>query len=117
MDMRIGGAGPVSAIRADAVSHWKKGLQGFVALKTALKDGDLDAAKAAFSGLHVPQSEHAKSPLAKLGQALQSGDVAAAQALMQSLLEARMSHAIKTAPPVEPTASPTATSGGISLVA
>ena len=84
MDMRIGGTGPVSAVHAHAASNWKKGLQGFSALKSALQSGDLEAAKAAFAGLHVPQSTHAKSPLAKVGQALQSGDVAAAQTMMQA---------------------------------
>ncbi len=117
MDMRIGGAGPVSAVRADAVSHWKQGLQGFAALRTALKDGDLDAAKSAFSTLHVPRSEHAKSPLARIGQALQSGDVTAAQSLMQALLEARMSHAVKAAVPAEPTPPTPTSSSGISLLA
>lgn len=117
MDMRIGGAGPVSAVRADAVSHWKKGLQGFAALKTALQAGDLDAAKAAFSGLHVPQSEHAKSPLAKLDQVLEGGDVAAAQTMMQDLLAARMSHAVKAAPVNPPAVPPASTSGGINLLA
>lgn len=118
MDMRIGGASPVSAVRADAVSHWKQGMQGFAALKTALQAGDLDAAKAAFSSLHVPQSEHAKSPLAKLGRVLESGDVAAAQTMMQDLLAARMSHAVK-APPVNspPAVPPASTSGGVNLLA
>lgn len=87
------GTGPVSAVHAHAASNWKKGLQGFSALKSALQSGDLEAAKAAFAGLHVPQSMHAKSPLAKVGQALQSGDVAAAQTMMQALLDARMSKA------------------------
>ncbi|MBK6299106.1 MAG: hypothetical protein IPF48_14885 [Sphingomonadales bacterium] len=75
--------------------------------------GDLEAAKAAFAGLHVPQSTHAKSPLAKVGQALQSGDVAAAQTMMQALLDARMSKAEKPAPVAQPPQPAT----GISLLA
>jgi hypothetical protein len=117
MDMRIGGASPVSGVRADAASHWKKGLQGFAALKTALQAGDLDGAKVAFSSLHVPQSQHAKSPLAKLGQVLESGDVVAAQTMMQDLLAARMSHAVKAAPVNPAPVPPASTSGGISLLA
>ena len=115
MEMRIGAADRVSAVHANSVSHWKKGVEGFAALKSALQAGDLDAAKAAFSGLHVPQSTHAKSPLARVGQALQSGDVAAAQQVMQALLDARMSHSHKTAPTT--TTPPVAVSSGINLVA
>jgi len=117
MDIRIGAANRVSAVGADTVSHWKKGLEGFAALKTALQSGDLDAAKAAFSTLHVPRSSHAKSPLAKVGLALQSGDVATAQQTLQTLLDARMSHRHKAAPAAEPTTPPVAVSGGINLLA
>ena len=113
MDMRIGGTGPVSAVHAHAASNWKKGLQGFSALKSALQSGDLEAAKTAFAGLHVPQSTHAKSPLAKVGQALQSGDVAATRTMMQALLNARMSKAEKPAPVTQPPQPAT----GISLLA
>lgn len=113
MDMPVGGTRPVSAVHAQATSNWKKGLQGFSALKTALQAGDLEVAKTAFAGLHVPQSTHAKSPLAKVGQALQSGDVAAAQTMMQALLDARMSKAAKPAP----VAQPPQPAGGISLLA
>ena len=95
MDMRIGGTGPVSAVHAHAASNWKKGLQGFSALKSALQSGDLEAAKAAFAGLHVP------------------GDVAAAQTMMQALLDARMSKAEKPAPVAQPPQPAT----GISLLA
>lgn len=117
MEMRIGGAGPVSAVHANAASNWKKGLEGFAALKSALQSGDLEAAKAAFSGLHVPRSAHAKSPLAKVGQVLESGDVAAAQQVMQALLDARMSHSHKAVPASVPTAPPVAAAGGINLLA
>lgn len=117
MDIRTGAANRVSAVGANTASHWKKGLEGFAALKMALQSGDLDTAKAAFSTLHVPRSPHAKSPLARVGQALQSGDVAAAQQTLQALLEARMSHRHKAAPAAEPATPPVTVSGGINLLA
>lgn len=113
MDMRIGGTSAVSAVNTQAMSNWKRGVEGFATFKTALQAGDLDAAKAAFADLHVPKSSHAKSPLARLGQVLQSGDIAAAQTMMQGLLDARMGKAAKPAPVAQPPQS----AGGISLLA
>lgn len=97
MGMQFGEVRSASLAHTGAMSHWKQGLKGFSALKAALQAGDLDAARQAFSGIHVPQSQNAKSPLAKVGLALASGDIVAAQQTMQSLLEARMSHSSKSA--------------------
>lgn len=97
MGMHFGEVRSVSPAHTGAMSHWKQGMRGFSALKSALQAGDLDAARQAFSGIHVPQSQNAKSPLAKVGLALASGDIAAAQQTMQSLLEARMSQRSKPA--------------------
>jgi hypothetical protein len=90
MGFDFGAIRPASVVHTGAMSHWKQGVQGFAALKSALQAADLDGARQAFSGLHVPQSPNAKSPLARIGQALASGDIADAQQVMQSLLDARM---------------------------
>ena len=97
MGMHFGEVRSVSMAHGGAVSHWKHGVQGFSALKSALQAADLDAARQAFSGLHVPQSPNAKSPLAKIGQALAGGNIADAQQIMQSLLDSRMSQHSKPA--------------------
>ena len=102
MDMRIGGASQVWAGHVHSGSHWKQGMQGFAAFKTALQAGDLEAAKSAFANLHVPKFEHAKSPLARIGRALQGDDLAAAQSMLQAMLDARMGKAQKCAPVAQP---------------
>lgn len=118
MTMHIGQVGAVDAVRGGVSSHWKQGMQGFSALKSALQAGDIDAAKQALSKLHIPSSTHAKSPLAQIARAIESGDIALAQKTMQAALDARMSHARKSdaAPVVSVPPTPVA-SGSVNLLA
>lgn len=67
---------------------WQQQRQDFNQLSQALKSGNLDAAKQAFSSLSAKSPTAAADPnslLGKLGQALQSGDIGAAQQAFASL--------------------------------
>ena len=65
-----------------STSAWQARKQDFQDLTKALKSGNLDQAKAAFAQLEKDDPNAAKdpnSPLAQIGKALQSGDLAGAQ--------------------------------------
>lgn len=118
MGMHVGHVSAAAAIQGTAVSHWKQGVQGFAALKSALQAGNVDAARLALADLHVPPSSHARSPLALIARAIESGDVALAQQTMQQTLDARMSRCEKVETTAAANAATPATSAGsINLLA
>ena len=97
---------------------WQQRQQNFQALQQALKSNNLDAAKTAYASLTANTPPNAlsnpNSPLAQLGKALQSGDLAAAQQAFSNLRGSHrgastQSASALTSPPPAP--NPTDTSG------
>ncbi|WP_334168710.1 hypothetical protein [Methylobacter sp.] len=96
---------------------WQQQRQDFNQLSQALKSGNLDAAKQAFSSLSAKSPTAAadpNSPLGKLGQALQSGDIGAAQQAFSSLRSGHHHHGATSQSATATAAAPTlATSGSV----
>ena len=93
MGMRVGSSGAAAGMQSSAVSNWQQRQQSFKDLNAALQSGDLSAAQKAYSGLTTGSgSTNSNSPLAKIGQALQNGDLAGAQQAMQALQASRAGH-------------------------
>jgi hypothetical protein len=84
MGMREMGGFRASQQTSAASSQWQQRRQGFDALAQALQAGDLTKAQTAYANLTSKLPSGAttdpNSPLAKIGAALQAGDLAAAQA-------------------------------------
>ena len=88
MGMRVSSSGSSSASQSASISNWQKNQQNFKDLTASLKSGDLAAAQKAFaslSGNNSTNSANSNSPLAKIGQALQNGDLKGAQEAMQAM--------------------------------
>lgn len=87
MGMRIGGSGAAWASQNTSVGNWQQRQQNMKALGTALQGSDLGAAQTAFAAISTNNPNMASnpnSPLAKIGQALQAGDLAGAQQAQQA---------------------------------
>jgi hypothetical protein len=91
MGMRIQGSSSASATSSGTgAGAVQQRQQAFKDLFSALKSGDLTAAKTAFAGATAGRTGlHADSPLAQIGQALQSGDLGAAQQAGAAMQAAR----------------------------
>ncbi len=97
MGMRIGGQSNVSGTQGAGATQWQQRQQGVKDLMSALSSGDLNAAQKAFGSLPgaanlTASNSHADSPLAQIGKALQSGDLAAAQQAAQAWQAQRGGH-------------------------
>ena len=87
MGMRIGGSGAAWASQNNSVGNWQQRQQNMKALGTALQGSDLGAAQTAFAAISANNpnlASNPNSPLAKIGQALQAGDLAGAQQAQQA---------------------------------
>jgi hypothetical protein len=121
VDLRISSGGTPTG----SVSQWQDRKQAGKDLATALRKGDLDAATAAYATMTKDGTgmlaSHPDTLVAKLGQELQSGDLAAAQ---QTFAGMALHHHHRTssgdgagggtAPPSPPTAT---TGNGLNVVA
>ena len=80
MDMSVSSA---SAASTGSVSQWQDRKQAGKDLMAALKSGDLEAAKTAYATMTKDGTgklaSHSDTLMAKLGDALQAGDMASAQ--------------------------------------
>lgn len=76
--MAVNGISAYSATQAQTTTNWQQAKQNIVSLDSALKSGDLKAAKEAFSKLSQLKSIETNSPLFKIGQALQKDDIKSA---------------------------------------
>ena len=93
MGMRIGNLGSSAASQGVGVAQWQQKQQGMKDLMAALKTGDLGAAQKAYSSLPgASGTPNGSSPLAQIGQALLSGDLAGAQKTAQTFQAARSGH-------------------------
>lgn len=75
--MAVNGISAYSAIQTQSTINWQQTKQNIVSLDSALKSGDLQAAKEAFSKLNQKTID-SNSPLFKIGQSLQKDDIKAA---------------------------------------
>lgn len=75
--MAVNGISAYSATQAQSTINWQQTKQNIVSLDSALKSGDLQAAKDAFSKLNQKTID-SNSPLFKIGQSLQKDDIKAA---------------------------------------
>jgi len=102
MGMRISGASNAWASQQNnAVSNWQQRHQNFKSLKTALESNDLTGAQQAFAALAASNpnaTANANSPLAQLGQALQAGNMPAAQQVAQAWKSSQQSEQAGTTP-------------------
>ena len=91
MGMRIPSSG---MSQVSGASGWQQQRQAFQQLASALKSGDLDAAKTAFAAVaaKAPSASDPNSPLAQLGKALASGDIGAAQASFSAMRSSGRHH-------------------------
>jgi len=93
MDMQISSS---SNSQSTQQSQFQQFRTDFKDLADALKSGNLDEAKSAYADLtkNMPAAAQndPNNPLAKVGQALQSGDLAAAQSALKSGMHAHRGH-------------------------
>jgi hypothetical protein len=111
MDMQISGSNSAASLQSQNsfAANWQQRQHNFKDLMTALQSGDLSAAQSAYAaltGTSDPNSTSANdtskvngasasaqtSPLAQIGQALKSGDLAGAQKAAQTLASAHGHH-------------------------
>ena len=88
MGMRVSSSGSASASQSASISNWQQNQQNIKDLTASLKSGDLAAAQKAFaslSGNNSTSNANSNSPLAKIGQALQNGDLKGAQDAMLAM--------------------------------
>ena len=75
------------------VGGWQQRQQGMKDLFSAIKAGDLESAQKAFASLNLnPNTTNPSSPLAQIGNALASGDMAAAQNQAQAMASRHSKH-------------------------
>lgn len=101
--MRVGEA---SGTANTAVAQSQQRKQNISKLMSSLKSGDAEAAKQAYAALANGKSGKVppNSPLAKLGKALQSGDLAGAQQVAQQMQARRAEHHRHSAEQASPAA-------------
>ena len=93
MGMRIAGSATAGATQATSASNWQQRQQGVKSLFAALQSGDLAAAQASYAGLSSASGAvSATSALGQIGQALQTGDLAGAQKVAQSMRPSHGGH-------------------------
>lgn len=111
MGMSVGSASTAQAIGGAA--KWQQQRQNFNDLAQALSAGNLDSAKQAYGALsaNAPKgvSNDPNSALSKLGQALQSGDVKAAQDAFTAMRSGGHHHHQHNAAASQPAAAPNTT--------
>jgi len=91
MGMQISGVS--ASTQSASMDAWQQRQQNTKNLFSALQAGDLGAAQKAFAALGGGNdSVNSNSPLAKIGQALQNGDLAGAQSAAQALQAKRSGH-------------------------
>jgi hypothetical protein len=75
---------------SDSVSRWQERKQAGKDLAAALKSGDLQAAQTAYATMTKDgtgkRASQADSPMARLGDALNAGDMAAAQKVAEGMV-------------------------------
>ena len=76
--MAVNGISAYSATQVQTTTNWQQAKQNIVSLDSALKSGDLQAAKDAFSKLSQLKTIDSNSPLFKIGQSLQKDDIKSA---------------------------------------
>lgn len=76
--MAVNGISAYSATQTQNTINWQQAKQTIVSLDSALKSGDLQAAKDAYSKLSQVKTVDSNSPLFKIGQALQKDDIKSA---------------------------------------
>lgn len=101
-----------------STSAWQQRKQDFQALSQAMQSGNLDQAKAAYAQLvkdsPAGATQDPNSPLAQIGKALQTGDIAGAQKAMEGMKSHHGGHHRSTATAASsatPVSRPTATMG------
>lgn len=96
MGMSIPSFSSTNAASVSSTSSWQQRNQDFQSLSKALQSGNLDQAKTAYAqlvkDLPANATQDPNSPLAKIGQELQTGDVAAAQKTMSDMKSHRGGH-------------------------
>jgi len=100
-----------------------KSRQAFDDLAKALQSGDMNAAKTAYDTLTAGKTPPAGSPMAKLGDAIKSGDASGAASAMQAMKSQRGGHhhhhakaadsADRASSTTTPVNAATATTGGL----
>ncbi len=108
MGMRIGNSAATGTAQGVGASNWQQRQQSVKDLMSALQAGDLGSAQKAFGSLPGASniaSSGGNSPLAQVGKALQSGDLAAAQQAAQAWQSARSGHHHHTPAPSAPVAA------------
>lgn len=76
--MAVNGVSAYSVNQVQTTTNWQQAKQSIVSLDSALKSGDLQAAKEAFSKLSQVKTIDSNSPLFKIGQSLQKDDIKSA---------------------------------------
>jgi hypothetical protein len=76
--MAVNGVSAYSVNQVQTTTNWQQAKQSIVSLDSALKSGDLQAAKDAFSKLSQVKTIDSNSPLFKIGQSLQKDDIKSA---------------------------------------
>ena len=93
MGMRIQSSTALGASQGVTATQWQQQQQNFKDLMTSVKAGDLGAAQQAYAKLAgTTGAANGNSPLAKIGQALQNGDIAGAQSAATQLQASRSGH-------------------------
>ncbi|WP_292781942.1 hypothetical protein [Methylophilus sp. UBA6697] len=93
--MSVNSINAYSAYQTQSVTNWQQVKQGVKSLNSALKSGDLQAAKDAFSSLSQAKNIGSNSPLGKIGEALQKDDIKSA---LQVINPAQTSSTNETTP-------------------
>jgi hypothetical protein len=116
MGMGISSVGSGGGASQAGAAAWQQRQQSFQALAHALKSNDLAAAKTAYASLTGNGSNsaasNANSPLAQLGQALQNGDLGAAQQAFSALRSGHHHHGGGAVSATAAAGSTTSTSSG-----
>jgi hypothetical protein len=92
MGMRVGGTNAWEAAQATSASGGQQRRQSFSELLSSVQSGDLASAQAAYVKMTGGKPASGDGPLAKIGAALQSGDLQGAQQIAQSIQAHRGGH-------------------------
>lgn len=85
MGMRVGSSSASMASQATAVSGWQQRQLGLKDLFSKLNAGDLAGAQKAYASFAANNNIQSDSPMGKLGDALNKGNLGAAEKIAQSL--------------------------------
>lgn len=93
MGMRINSSASTGATQSVAMANWQQKQQNFKDLFSSIQSGDMTAAQNALKSLTGGSGTvNSSSPLAAIAQALQNGDVQAAQTAAQDFQAKRAGH-------------------------